>query len=78
MQMYHLCDLGKISESVREKAMGNLYLFFREKSEQDMQNGDDIDQTDRGSFYSLRKALDIFPGACPVTDRRFNVYLIGL
>ena len=32
----------------------------------------------RGSFYSPRKALKIFPGACPVTDRRFNICFIGL
>ena len=31
----------------------------------------------RGSFYSPSKALEIFPGACPVTDRRFNVCFIG-
>ena len=31
----------------------------------------------RGSFYSPRKALEIFPGAYPVTDRRFNVCFIG-
>ena len=26
-----------------------------------------------GSIYSPRKALEIFPGACPDTDRRFDV-----
>ena len=30
------------------------------------------------SFYSLRKALELFPGACPVTDQHFNVCFIGL
>ena len=48
MQMYPVYDLGKISESVREK------------SERYMQNGDDIDRTDRGSFYLPRKALKSF------------------
>ena len=32
----------------------------------------------RGSFYSPRKALEIFPGAWFVTDRRFNVWFIRL
>ena len=36
--MYHVCDLGKISESAREK------------SERDIQNGDDIDRTDYRQF----------------------------
>ena len=28
--------------------------------------------------FSLRKALEVFPGACPVTDQHFNVFVIGL
>ena len=31
----------------------------------------------RRSFYSSRKAVEIFAGAYPVTDRRFNVCFIG-
>ena len=31
-----------------------------------------------GSFYSPRKALDIFPGARPITDAHFIVCFIGL
>ena len=38
-------------------------------------NDDDMDRTDMRQFFSTRKALKIFPGACPVTDRRFDVYL---
>ena len=57
MHMYHVCDLGKISESAREK------------SERDIQNGDDIDSTDKRSFSSPRKALEIYSGACTVADR---------
>ena len=63
MQVYHMCDLGKISESERKK------------SERDLQNGDDIDLLTRSSFYLPRKALEIFHGASPVMDRRFNICL---
>ena len=66
MQIYHVCDRGKIFESVREK------------SERDTQNGATAIVLTRGSFYSPRKALEIFPGACPVTDRRLNVCFIEL
>ena len=38
----------------------------------------DANRTDRDSFYSPRNALEILPGACPVTDRRFSVCFIGL
>ena len=40
------------------------------KSERDIQNGDDIDRTEKRQFYSPRKALETF--------RRFNVCLKGL
>ena len=63
MQIYHVCDLGNISESVRGKL------------ERYIQNGDD---SDKRQFLSLRKASEMFPSACPVTDRRFNVSFIGL
>ena len=43
MQMYNVCDLGKISESVRER------------SERDIQNGDDIDRTDEAVFIHREK-----------------------
>ena len=69
MQMHHMCYLGKISESMREK------------SERDIQNGDEFDRTDRRHFLfteKRRKALEIFPGACPVTDRRCSICFIGL
>ena len=39
MQMYHACDLRKISESVQEK------------SEWDIQNGDDIDHINKRQFF---------------------------
>ena len=41
-KMYHVCDLGKISESVREK------------SKRYIQNGDDIDRTDNCWLVVLR------------------------
>ena len=45
MQMYHVCDLGKISENVRVK------------SEREIQNGDDIDRTDKRLFFNKREKL---------------------
>ena len=41
--MHQVCDLRKISESAREK------------SERDIQNGDDIDRTNGDSFSSREK-----------------------
>ena len=64
--MYHVCDRGKISESVREK------------SERNKQNGDDIDLTDKRQILFTEKSSKISPGACPVTDRHFNICFIGL
>ena len=51
---------------------------MREKSGRDTQNGEDIDRTDMRQFCSQKKALEIFHGACPVSDRRLNVCFIGL
>ena len=69
MQMYHVCDLGKISESVREKSKRHIYKMAATS----------IVLT-RGSFYASRKILEIFPGACPVTNRRLNIccFFIGI
>ena len=58
LQMYHVCDLGKISENVGVGAATISIVL--------------------ASFYSPSKALEIFPGACPVTDRRFCVCFIRL
>ena len=49
-----------------------------EKSKRYLQNGDDIDRIDNRQFYSPRKAVKIFPGACPVTNRRFTICFIRL
>ena len=64
MQMYHICDLRKISESVREK------------SQRDIQNGDDIDRTNKRQSLFTVKSFGILPGACSVTDRHFHVCCI--
>ena len=45
MLMYHVYDLRKISESIREK------------SERDIQNGDDIDRTDKRQFLFTEKSF---------------------
>ena len=45
LYMYHVCDLGKISESVREKL------------ERDIQNGGDIDSIDKMQFLFTEKKL---------------------
>ena len=57
---------GKLSESEREKAERNIQMAMTS-----------IVLTS-GSFYSPSKSLEIFPGACPVIDRRLNVCFIGL
>ena len=48
MQMYNVCDLGKISESVREKP------------NRDLQNGDEINRTDKGQFLLTEDGLKSF------------------
>ena len=45
MQIYHVCDLGKISESVREK------------SKRYIQNGGDIDRTDKRQFLFIEESF---------------------
>ena len=45
MQIYHVYDSGKIFESVREK------------SERDIQNGDEIDRTDKRQHFIHREKL---------------------
>ena len=52
--------------------------FRKRTREIEAANGDDIDRTTKDSFYSSITALEIFPGACPVTNRGFNVCFIGL
>lgn len=48
MQMYNVCDVGKISEGVREKL------------DRDIQNGDDINRTDKRQFLLTEDGLKSF------------------
>ena len=48
MQMYHMCDLRKISECVGEK------------SERDIQNGKNIDRTDKRKFLFTKNSFRNF------------------
>ena len=48
MQMYNVCDVGEISESIREKL------------DRDIQNGDDINRTDKRQFLLTEDGLKSF------------------
>ena len=66
--MYHVCDRGKISESIGQKLREVGYTKRRRHRSYRQE-----------ANYIHRESLrNLSASACPATDRRFNVCLIGL